>query len=508
MFAIILLSCLLATGYAHAKSSCYDDVSQWCNNKAELTATGSVNPCSATYGRIDSLQTQLQEYVNLHINASFSYLLLSSHFGGYMRNREGLEKLTRRLSDSTWEDAIDLIKYMSKRGIKINLSDSGPASINSLTSYSLDELKSLGYALDYQKVIANGAMKIHEEASHTSRDPEVASFLENNFLHRHADVIRNLAGLASDLKNMSSSLSYFIFDEYLQKICCHSSKKAKKSQVVGCVVLLLISLVYEAETCEKEIELLAECNFPNLLRLLSFVLSFKMKWELILLCCLWAVSYSEGEKSDEVCYKYLKGYCDSTPVEEPTGVPEDCSARYGGFNKENDMLKEIQRFANAHISSSFDYLLLGTNFGGYRNNRKGFENLFRHLSDSTWEDGIELIKFLAKRGRAMDFSVTVGAGKKHTASISEIASLGRARDIHQSLAEHSFKIHKTASHRDTVDHDPEVTSFVENNFLHKHADIIRTLAGHVSDVKKLIANPEQRSVSLFLFDEYLQKHGF
>jgi ferritin len=33
-----------------------------------------------------------------------------------MMSREGFEKLFRKLSDSAWDDAIDLIKYITKRG--------------------------------------------------------------------------------------------------------------------------------------------------------------------------------------------------------------------------------------------------------------------------------------------------------------------------------------------------------------------------------------------------------
>lgn len=40
----------------------------------------------------------------------------STHFGNHEKSREGFEKLFRKLSDSTWNDAIDLIQYITKRG--------------------------------------------------------------------------------------------------------------------------------------------------------------------------------------------------------------------------------------------------------------------------------------------------------------------------------------------------------------------------------------------------------
>jgi hypothetical protein len=41
--------------------------------------------------------------------------------------------------------------------------------------------------------------------------------------------------------------------------------------------------------------------------------------------------------------------------------------------------------------------------------------------------------------------------------------------------------------------------------MHRHAEEVRKLAGYASDVKHLLSANNQASLSLFLFDEYLQK---
>jgi hypothetical protein len=46
----------------------------------------------------------------------------ATHFGNYEKSREGFEKLFRKLSDIAWNDAIDLIKHMTKRGGAMNFS--------------------------------------------------------------------------------------------------------------------------------------------------------------------------------------------------------------------------------------------------------------------------------------------------------------------------------------------------------------------------------------------------
>lgn len=82
---------------------------------------GSISNCNAKYGAIDALQADLQAYANANIETSFEFLLMSTHFGNYEAHREGFKGLYRKLSDKSWEDAIDLMKYIAQRGGKMDL---------------------------------------------------------------------------------------------------------------------------------------------------------------------------------------------------------------------------------------------------------------------------------------------------------------------------------------------------------------------------------------------------
>jgi ferritin heavy chain len=85
----------------------------------------------------------------------------------------------------------------------------------------------------------------------------------------------------------------------------------------------------------------------------------------------------------------------------------------------------------------------------------------------------------------------------------ELGSMARALDMQKGLAEEAHFIHAEVTRR--KEHDPEVASYLENNFVHQHSEIIRKLSGHTNDLKHLIANQPDPSLSLYLFDEYLQK---
>ncbi|KDR16114.1 ferritin heavy chain [Zootermopsis nevadensis] len=214
---LVVLFGLLAVSSAEF---CYNDVVRSCKQKAAVL----LEDCHAKYGAIDAVLLNLQSYVNDHISLSFDYLLTSTHFGNHEKSREGFEKLFRKLSDSTWNDAIDLIQYITKRGgvmdFQARKTKAEPRNV-----YELYEIEALARGLDTQKTLAKSALAIHSEATRRCEgchDPEVSSYLEEKFMHRQAEEVRKLAGYTSDLKrllseNNQASLSLFLFDEYLQK---------------------------------------------------------------------------------------------------------------------------------------------------------------------------------------------------------------------------------------------------------------------------------------------------
>lgn len=214
---------------------------------------GLISNCNAKYGAIDALQADLQAYANANVETSFEFLLMSTHFGNYEANREGFKGLYRKLSDKSWEEAIDLIKYIAQRGGKMDLNQL-PRSKKSVSivfylfqlifslwkkgdSYQcyhcsqikdskvleLTELNSLAKALDSQKQLADEALRIHAQAQHhTKQDAAVAHYIEEHFVESLSERVRQLAGYSNDLKNMleerDASVSVFLFDEYLKNI--------------------------------------------------------------------------------------------------------------------------------------------------------------------------------------------------------------------------------------------------------------------------------------------------
>ncbi|KAJ4435679.1 hypothetical protein ANN_18295, partial [Periplaneta americana] len=184
---------------------------------------------------------------------------------------------------------------------------------------------------------------------------------------------------------------------------------------------------------------------------------------------------------------------------------KNCHAKYGAAH---EVMFDLQSYVNAHIGRSFDYLLMSTHFGNYEKSREGFEKLFRKLSDTTWDDAIDLIKYITKRGGVMNFSARKAQEDEpedKTLELYELGALAHGLDTQKKLAEEALFIHGEATRRREGYHDPEVSSYLEEHFMHRHAEVVRDLAGHTNDLKRLLSENKQTSLALFLFDEYLQK---
>ncbi|XP_043251786.1 uncharacterized protein LOC122397036 isoform X2 [Colletes gigas] len=194
-----VLSILLAVASAEF---CYSDVEGACSTKPTSNDGALVQNCNAKYGAIDALQADLQSYAQ----------------------REGFKKLYRKHSDKTWEDAIDLMKYIAKRGGRMNFNQLPRFTKSAKESrvLELNEINSLARALDTEKQLAEEAMRIHAQAHpHNKHDASVAHYIEEQFFESQTGHVRDLAGYTNDLKNLLTerdpSVSVFLFDEILKK---------------------------------------------------------------------------------------------------------------------------------------------------------------------------------------------------------------------------------------------------------------------------------------------------
>ncbi|CAG9106259.1 unnamed protein product [Plutella xylostella] len=231
----------------------------------------------------------------------------------------------------------------------------------------------------------------------------------------------------------------------------------------------------------------------------------KMKAFALALACLLALS---GASAADNCYNDVSLDCGQA---SNSLVLPSCNAIYGGYGHHGSLASEMQAYANLHLERSFEYLLSAAYYNNYQTNRAGFSKLFKKLSDHAWEKSIELIQHINKRGGVMDFarrSTQEPTTKANfTVELHELESLAKALDTQKELADRAFHIHREATRNSQHLHDAEIAQYLEEEFIEYQAKTIRDLAGHTSDLKKFVTgnNGNDLSLSLYLFDEYLQK---
>jgi len=226
----VIVAIFAAENVERMGESCSYAANKGCRETEDVYRLDDVlRNCNAKYSEFEKNVEQLQKYANHQIQKSFEYLLLSTNFGTYVKNRPGFEKQFRALSDKSWGYGIDLIKHITKRGGKHNFD----ITSNSVTTKTLDinEMSALALTLDYEKDLAKEAHTIYENFAHHKHqkenhsavfDPEIAHYIEENFIEDQANTVRKLSGYANDLKKMLQgatdiSLALYMFDEYLAK---------------------------------------------------------------------------------------------------------------------------------------------------------------------------------------------------------------------------------------------------------------------------------------------------
>lgn len=231
-----------------------------------------------------------------------------------------------------------------------------------------------------------------------------------------------------------------------------------------------------------------------------------MKVLITALACLLALS---GALAADSCYQDVSLDCGQ--ISTNLGTLPRCNAIYGDYGRHGNVATEMQAFANLHLDLSYQYLLSSAYFNNYQTNRAGFTKLFRKMSDEAWAKTIDIIKHITMRGDTMNFAQRsthdTPANREYTVELHELESLAKALDTQKDLAERAFHIHREATRNSPKLHDPEITQFLEEEFIEDQAKTIRNLAGHATDLKKFITanNGQDLSLALYLFDEYLQK---
>lgn len=209
MFRLSLLALTTALlAFCHVaeavrKDQCSINVDKECGKAGSLWKEPA--GCSAVYGGYQTNQKNLALLVKDHLQDSFKFLLMGTRFNRDNNNRVGLHGKLMGYSDDMWNDAVKMIKYMTKRGGNVagifqnalkldNVQiDDFHGEVNAL-AIILDMFKS--QASEVTKTIRQSMNKHHLPASMEAPyfDPSIYNFLESEYLAGYTEKIREVAG--------------------------------------------------------------------------------------------------------------------------------------------------------------------------------------------------------------------------------------------------------------------------------------------------------------------------
>jgi len=174
--------------------------------------------CSSIYGGFKANENNMHNMVKYHLEDSFKFLLMASHWNRDDVNRVGLHKTLMGYSDQLWDNAVKMIKYMSKRGGKFD-SHISTFELKSVRPSDFDgEVEVLAMSLDMWKRQAmdvkdriKQAMMKHND---TNFDPSIFGFFQENYMEKYTENIRSLAGYLNIMGKMAK-------DEKTKKMGLH-----------------------------------------------------------------------------------------------------------------------------------------------------------------------------------------------------------------------------------------------------------------------------------------------
>lgn len=181
----------------------------------------SPEECSSIYGGFKANENNLHNMVMYHLEDSFKFLLMASHFNRDDVNRVGLHKTLMGYSDQLWGNAVKMIKYISRRGGKFDNSKISSFTLKSVQPNDFDgEVEALAITLDVWKRQALDVNLRIKQAMHkhndTHFDPSIFGFFQDDFVESYTQNIRDLAGhlnimgkMAKDEKTKKMGLHLF-----------------------------------------------------------------------------------------------------------------------------------------------------------------------------------------------------------------------------------------------------------------------------------------------------------
>lgn len=146
---------------------------------------------------------------------------------------------------------------------------------------------------------------------------------------------------------------------------------------------------------------------------------------------------------------------------------------------------------HAELSASYVYTALAAYFGRDDVALPGFKKFFEHNAEEEREHAQKFIDYINMRGGRVSFSAIAQCEK---AEWTPLQALENALALEKAVNQKLLDVHAVASDAK----DPQLTDFLEENFLEEQVEAIKKLADLITNLKRV-----GEGLGVYLFDKNL-----
>lgn len=182
--------------------------------KDELAVPVAPNVSLARQYYVDECESAINEQINVEYNASYVYHSLFAYFDRDNIALKGLAKFFKESSEEEREHAEKLIKYQNTRGGRVVLYPivSPPSEFDHAEKG--DALYAMELTLSLEKLVNEKLLNLHSVADRNN-DPQLADFIESEFLEEQVEAIKKIAEYVSQLRLVGKGHGVWHFDQRL-----------------------------------------------------------------------------------------------------------------------------------------------------------------------------------------------------------------------------------------------------------------------------------------------------
>ncbi|KAL7590774.1 hypothetical protein Lser_V15G39433 [Lactuca serriola] len=182
--------------------------------KEEFLVPISPQTSLARQNYFDDCEAAINEQINVEYNVSYVYHALYAYFDRDNVAMKGFAKFFKESSDEEREHAEKLMKYQNMRGGRVKLHTIvGPPSEFEHEEKG-DALYAMELALSLEKLVNEKLLSLHRVAD-TNNDPQLADFIESEFLVEQVEAIKKISDYVSQLRRVGKGHGVWHFNQML-----------------------------------------------------------------------------------------------------------------------------------------------------------------------------------------------------------------------------------------------------------------------------------------------------